>query len=32
MSLSINNSYMKPNITELTEFIAQELDVKASQV
>ncbi|KAM3758103.1 hypothetical protein ACB098_01G017400 [Castanea mollissima] len=32
MSLSINNSYMKPNITELTEFIARELDVKASQV
>nr|POE44959.1 protein aspartic protease in guard cell 1 [Quercus suber] len=32
MSLSINNSYMKPNFTELAEFIAQELDVKASQV
>ncbi|KAE8099940.1 hypothetical protein FH972_017883 [Carpinus fangiana] len=32
MMLSINNSYMKPNFTELTEFIAHALDVKVSQV
>lgn len=31
MILGINNS-MKPNFTELTEFIAHELEVKVSQV
>lgn len=30
--LSINNSSMKSNFTELTELIAHELDVKVSQV
>lgn len=32
MMLSINNSSMKPNFTELKEFIAHELDVEVSQV
>lgn len=32
MKLNINNSNMKPNFTELTEFIAHALDVKVSQV
>ncbi|KAF8017340.1 hypothetical protein BT93_H2508 [Corymbia citriodora subsp. variegata] len=32
MSLSINYSDLKPHITELTEFIAHELDVNVSQV
>ncbi|XP_040998063.1 aspartic proteinase 36-like isoform X1 [Juglans microcarpa x Juglans regia] len=32
MMLIINNSSMKPNFTELTEFIAHALDVKVSQV
>nr|KJB17990.1 hypothetical protein B456_003G027900 [Gossypium raimondii] len=32
MSLSINNSYLKPRINELTDFIAVELEINASQV
>ncbi|TYH28949.1 hypothetical protein ES288_A02G184800v1, partial [Gossypium darwinii] len=32
MSLSINNSYLKPRINELTDFIAIELEINASQV
>ncbi|KHG08697.1 hypothetical protein F383_11875 [Gossypium arboreum] len=32
MSLSVNHSYLKPQINKLTEFIAKELDVNASQV
>ncbi|PPD68450.1 hypothetical protein GOBAR_DD34666 [Gossypium barbadense] len=32
MSLSTNHSYLKPQINKLTEFIAKELDVNASQV
>lgn len=32
MSLNISYSDLKPRITELGEFIAQELDVNTSQV
>ncbi|TYG43918.1 hypothetical protein ES288_D11G056700v1 [Gossypium darwinii] len=32
MSLSTNHSYLKPQINKLTEFIAKESDVNASQV
>ncbi|KAG8497454.1 hypothetical protein CXB51_008756 [Gossypium anomalum] len=32
LSLSINNSYLKPRINELTDFIAIELEINASQV
>ncbi|KAK6939687.1 Xylanase inhibitor, C-terminal [Dillenia turbinata] len=32
MSFTVNNSKMKPNITELTSFIAQELEVNTSQI
>ncbi|XVF15475.1 hypothetical protein REPUB_Repub09cG0156700 [Reevesia pubescens] len=32
MSLSMNYSYLKPQINKLAEFIAKELDVNASQV
>ncbi|XP_057973921.1 aspartic proteinase 36 [Malania oleifera] len=32
MSLSVNNSSMRPNFTELAGFIAHELEINASQV